>query len=434
MRNAVGVFGLLCGLIVIGLVGRYGYRSTDIEADAWIMAFLFSAIAAGGLFGHAVATRLWRRNKAAALATGLISSIALLLNLSNSLGALAGRADRTTMERVHKNREIRAAEAELKRLAGLRAGMPPFVPTDASVVEAARRATERAEESRKAECGNGDPKQRGRHCRDRESDERTAVDILAKIVAAKAATDQAARLDAETQVQRTKLSGLGPVVVVNIQGSALAKLFRLPESEADFAATAQQFGIAAIVELIIVMCMVAWEVLSPRTQAPAVRGDEASLTNAKDNSRANLGREPEALLETPHARRPAELAALPSTVSSEPALPVAVTHPTPAERPTPPPRGKSATPRSRPRVTQNGARVAQVMTEALTPAKGGRVELGVGYLCYAAATKEEGQEPLDPDEFMDAMAAFCKGAGIRTRIDDNKLYLIDVELSRMQAT
>lgn len=69
------------------------------------------------------------------------------------------------------------------------------------------------------------------------------------------------------------------------------------------------------------------------------------------------------------------------------------------------------------------------MTEALTPAKGQRVELGLGYLRYAAATKKAGHTPLDPDEFLDAMAAFCKGAGIRTRIHDDKLYLIDVELS-----
>jgi hypothetical protein len=61
MRNVVGAFGLICGVIVIGLVGRYGYKSTDAETDAWIVAFLFGAIAAGGLFGHAVAARLWRR-------------------------------------------------------------------------------------------------------------------------------------------------------------------------------------------------------------------------------------------------------------------------------------------------------------------------------------------------------------------------------------
>ena len=48
MRSAVGIFGVVCGLIAIGLVGRYGFKSTDIEADAWIVAFLFGAIAAGG--------------------------------------------------------------------------------------------------------------------------------------------------------------------------------------------------------------------------------------------------------------------------------------------------------------------------------------------------------------------------------------------------
>jgi hypothetical protein len=51
MRSAVGIFGAICGLIVIALVGRYGYMSTDVEADAYIVAFVFGAVAAGGLFG-----------------------------------------------------------------------------------------------------------------------------------------------------------------------------------------------------------------------------------------------------------------------------------------------------------------------------------------------------------------------------------------------
>ena len=78
----------MCGLIVIGLVGRYGFKSTDIEADAWIMAFLFGAIAAGGLFGHAVAVRSVATSQAASVAVGIVSAVALLLNLSNSLGAM----------------------------------------------------------------------------------------------------------------------------------------------------------------------------------------------------------------------------------------------------------------------------------------------------------------------------------------------------------
>jgi hypothetical protein len=59
----------------------------------------------------------------------VVSAAALLLNLSNSLGAIAGRADTATMERITKNRSIRAAETELRRLTDLRTAMPAFVQT-----------------------------------------------------------------------------------------------------------------------------------------------------------------------------------------------------------------------------------------------------------------------------------------------------------------
>jgi MFS family permease len=139
MRVLVGIFGGICGLVVIGLVSRYGYKSTDIEADAWIMAFLFGVIAAGGLFGHAVAVRLWRHSRLAAVVCGLICAVALVINLSNSLGAIAGRADSTTTGRIKKNTQIRDDTAELARLERQRDSLPTFVPTDDEAVRAARR-------------------------------------------------------------------------------------------------------------------------------------------------------------------------------------------------------------------------------------------------------------------------------------------------------
>jgi hypothetical protein len=64
MRNALGVFGLVCGVIVVWTVGSYGYGSSDDPNVKWNMAFLFGAIACGGLFGHAVSARLWRISQA----------------------------------------------------------------------------------------------------------------------------------------------------------------------------------------------------------------------------------------------------------------------------------------------------------------------------------------------------------------------------------
>ena len=70
MRSLLGVFGLVCGAIVVWTVGNYGYGSSDDPNVKWNMAFLFGAIACGGLFGHAVSARLWRISKALSLVIG----------------------------------------------------------------------------------------------------------------------------------------------------------------------------------------------------------------------------------------------------------------------------------------------------------------------------------------------------------------------------
>ena len=372
MRDVVGIFGLMCGLVVIGLVGRYGYKTTDNEADAWIMAFLFGAIAAGGLFGHAVAVRLWRHSKVASIGMGLVSVGALGLNLSNSLGAIAGRSDQVTVERVEQNRKIRAAETELHRLSGLRSSMPQFSTTDADAVAASKRAAEAATKSREAECGTTE-KQRGRNCRDREGDERAANDALRFATTAKAATDRANRLEAEAEAQRHKLNELGPIVKVSVQGSAIASLFRLPDEEAGFLATVQQFGVTAVVDLIILMCVVSWEVLGNKTAGRVGAVVEAVIGPQ---------------LRPPH--RPT----LATTRADAPAGPI-----------------------------------HRIMTEALIPAKGQRVELGEAFMRYSELCRAEGRDSLTTDVYMDAMARFCKVAGIRTRITGEKLYLLKCTLS-----
>jgi hypothetical protein len=391
MRSAVGIFGVVCALIAIGLVGRYGFKSTDIEADAWIMAFLFGAIAAGGLFGHAVAVRLWRISQPASIAVGLVSAAALLLNLSNSLGAIAGRADTVTTERISKNRSIRSAETELKRLTDLRTAMPAFAQTDADAVSAARRAADAATIAKERECGGGDPRQRGRFCRDKEDAEKAAAEALTHVSAAKAATDRVTKLEADAQKQREKLAELGSLVIVNVQGSAIAKLFRLPDDEADYAATAQQFGVAVVVELIIVMCMVAWEVLGHGMAAAPHPEDVASKA---DNT-------------TPEVAPP-----LTPAFPTRPRLAAANNDPPPGSIP-------------------------QIMTAALEPAVGKRVELEEAFGAYKDACEAEGKRAVPPGQFVDPLKKFCKVAGIRIRDEGGHVYLMNVrlayELSRSHA-
>jgi hypothetical protein len=59
----------------------------------------FGVIATGGLFGHAVSVRLWRLSRFWSVAVGIACAGALLINLSNSLGALAGKDGRRCPQR-----------------------------------------------------------------------------------------------------------------------------------------------------------------------------------------------------------------------------------------------------------------------------------------------------------------------------------------------
>ena len=383
MRSLLGAFGLVCGAIVVWTVGNYGYGSSDDPNVKWNMAFLFGAIACGGLFGHAVSARLWRISPALSLTIGGVCGLALIVNLSNSLGALAGRADKSTVERVALNKRIRSDEAELARQQRQRDAMPAFVATDEAAVTAAKRAADTATDNRRVECGNGDPKQRGPNCRQREGDEKEAADRLAAATSAKVSTERAGKLEASLAAIRQRLASAGPIVTVNVQGSALATLFRLPDTEADFAATVQQFGMAAIVELLIAFALIAWEMLrpGPRTAPP------------------------------------------PSKEAEE--QPVQVIEPQPSCRP-----------RSKPKLVSSRApagSVSDYVLARLEPAAGCEIEFGEAYVDYTAWCGMSGCDHLTPELFAGAMKRLCEKARVRVRRRDGSAVFVGVRLADLGA-
>jgi hypothetical protein len=91
----------------------------------------------------------------------------------------------------------------------------------------------------------------------------------------------------------------------------------------------------------------------------------------------------------------------------------------------PPPRPKLATARK----SEPAGPIPRIMTAALDRAKGQRVVLEDTFHRYAADSRAEGRAPVRPDVFMDAMARFCRGAGIKTKIENDRLYLLDVRLN-----
>jgi hypothetical protein len=261
--------------------------------------------------------------------------------------------------------------------------LEPSVGNQPSYKVGGARPVDAATTAKERECGGGDPKQRGRFCRDKEDAEKAAADALAQVSAAKATTDRATKLESDAQKQRDRLAELGPLVTVNVQGSAIAKLFRLPDEEADFAATAQQFGVAVVVELIIVMCMIAWEVLGhalPTAARPEDVAGEAAVVSLEVSPPATLALPP----------RPKLVAA-----SNEP------------------PAGS----------------IPKIMTAALEPAAGKRVELKEAFGAYAGACQSEGMGAVPPGLFVDPLRKFCKAAGIRIKDEGGHVYLVNVRLA-----
>jgi hypothetical protein len=378
MRELVGIFGLVCGAVVVWTVANYGYASADDPAVKWNMAFLFAVIAAGGLFGHAVSVRLWPISRVWSVIVGMACAGALIINLSNSLGTLAGKDSRSTAEAASKSTQIRDDRAELARLQKALDAIGPFTPTDDTAVSAATRAADAATKSREAECGTTE-KQRGNNCRAREADERSANEALAKATAAKAFTDRANRLENQMQPIRDRLAKAGPVAVTNVQGNTLAKLFRLPDAEAGFLATLQQFGLATVVEILIVLSMVSFELMAPM---PA---------------RAEII-EPELVPDTRNWA--AKVPPRPRLVSSNPENPV--------------------------------GSVKRILTESLETAKGARVELAELASRYRSLCKAQGKRACSLEVFTGEVAAFCRAVGIKRKTEGQHLYLVDVQLVRTQ--
>lgn len=274
MRNAVGIFGGLAGAIVVALVGRYGFVTSDTRLDGAIAAFFFAVIAIGGIGGPAVAVNLFRTAEGWAktwgLIAGVIAGVALLANLSNSLGAIAGRADKTIAERTNASEAVKDARAELKRLTHEREKLPAFTPAGDEDVTAARQAVAAAEKASKAECGDGGPTQRGARCLQREAEERAKRGSLAGILTNKGLTDQAAKIDASAAAERRKVSTTAPVGSVNPMAETLARILRIPPGDA---ATWQQVATVIVVELLIAFSLIAWELLTPQRGAAPVEAE-----------------------------------------------------------------------------------------------------------------------------------------------------------------
>ena len=181
---------------------------------------------------------------------------------------------------------------------------------------------------------------------------------------------------------RERLEKGDAVRAVNPQGAILTKLFRLPDSEAETAATWQQFAMSIVVDLLIMACFIAYEVM----------GWETRRTKRRQPAETEVA--------------PPEPVALPPA-TSKPRLVAS------AQRPT--------------------GSVREFTATALEVVIGSRVGMTGAYLAYVARCKARDRTAVSPEQFFEATTQVCRQNGIPIELIDGKPHLMNVQLIRQAA-
>lgn len=322
--------------------------------------------------------RLWRRSVVGSLIVFLIASLALLANLSNSLGFLAGRNDVKEAASAKARDQLRTDRAEFDRLTGERQRLPAFIPASASGVDAAREAVKSAETARAAECAK-----RGENCRQREADERTTRAKLIEIESNFAASEKASELDGKVEDLRKRLNAAKPVERDNAQASALGLIFKMPAATV---VSYQQLSMAIIVELLIVGALVAFELMSrevpERTEIITPRTTLESTPTSETTAITAPRRRPEAI-------------AAPKSVAKR----------------------------------ENTEDVATFVMRHISPADGQSVTLGVAYDCYIEWCTETEATAIDREAFENWFRTVGKSVGLEVKRSGTEWVCNDVALA-----
>jgi hypothetical protein len=406
MRIFVKLFGLDCGALLIVIAAQYGFKTSDSDFDGAIWAFTGGTVTLAGLFGHAVGVRAWRRSKLVGTLVFAGSTLALLISLSNSIGAMAGRGNERQAERMRVTDAVRGARRGLKPAEDEREELK-FTPVDGAAVaaskakaaaatldkDAAHRDYDAARQASDTECLI-----RGKVClekekltagkerlwHEREQAEATALAALETATQNKAMTDHAAKLDADIAVLREKIEKAGPVLEANSQGSALARLFGLPDTKAATLSTYQNLAMAGVIGQ------------QEKGPSPAAAGSK-TVARKEDGEVEHKKVKPAQLIEAlPGAKLPKRSPAAPKPrlIASQPN-----------------PIGN----------------VAQIMADILAPGRG-RVEIAALYAAYSKACAAAGKQPLAAGDFPAALAALCDTLKIKIEATDTGVNLLKVKL------
>ena len=398
MRTFARLFGLSGGFVMIVIAARFGFKTSDNDLDGYIWAFTYGSVTLGGLFGHSLALRVWRHNQRIGALVMVISALALTISLSNSIGAMAGRGNEKQAARLKVAEAVRGWHRDIERDQKKRDGMQ-FRLTDQNAVNAAKRATASATAAKEAECKSG----HGSVCKTKEDGEAKAIADEKATIQDKNATDAAAKLDADIKKANENIEKAGPVLEADSQGSALARLFNLPDTQAATLSTYQNLAMAIVIELLFVISLVASEVLDHHeTKLPA----QAEARSTALGMAASAPRPPAAQVAT-------DLVAMCEELAPDEAQPL-------LERPKP---VRQVTSQREP-----FGNVIDIVAKVMEPHAGSKVEIKEAYFAYAHVCKEQGKKPFPPDKFAAEIKRFCKEARVKIHAEEHGVYLLNVRL------
>jgi hypothetical protein len=381
MRRLFGCLAAFLGAVSIALAARYGYKGADTFIDAVISAVVFGSIALCAFLFDAAAVRLWfMGHRLGSVTIGVIAAGALIVTFTNSLGAIAGRADMTLAERTRVADAREDDRAELKRLQDALAALGGIAATDEAAVAAAKRSADTATSNRIAECDK-----RGPNCRQREVEEQIAARSLASVTAGKATTDRATKLEADIAAARARLATGEVVANPNPLGSVLALLLG---SAASVLMAWQQAIVAAVFDLCLVGVMVIFELLGQDAGRRVMAEDKA---DPPDPDRA------------PTRVRAATKASA------------------------------SSTGRNRPKPSPALASVKTFIGERVSPADGERIEMKALVHEYRAWCGSKGVEPVALESFLEGVEKVCGKMGIEIVNEAQRVFCLNVRIDAAES-
>ena len=200
LMSATGAYG------IVKAVGLFGVAFVGCHGPAWMVKAKQRLGWTGVAFG------------------ALVTAVCLVATLWGGIGTNASGGAVLRAERTSQSANVAADRTELARLLSARQALPAFTPATAETVTATREGVTAAEAIRLRECGNGEPKQRGPNCRQRETEEQAKRDALTTAETNKAATDRAAKLCADAAAIRARLNTSPAPQEADPQASAFSSL------------------------------------------------------------------------------------------------------------------------------------------------------------------------------------------------------------------